>query len=82
MLATVFVVGGFVAFVACWIAYRQEAREAAKHESPVILMTVMFLAAMFFFADKAWADTFGTDPCIHLEPWSAYWILIGCMFHV
>ena len=74
--------GTFLAFAACWIAYRQEAHEGAKHESPVILMTVMFLASLFLFAQKASADTFGTDPCIHLEPWSWYWVLIGCMFHV
>ena len=30
MLETVFVVGGFLALAACWIAYRQETHEGAE----------------------------------------------------
>jgi uncharacterized membrane protein YdcZ (DUF606 family) len=78
LLASVFLFGGFVALVAVLIARWQERREGARREVPVALFVAVFLGSLFLFAKAASADQVGLDPCVHLEPWSWYWILIGC----
>lgn len=80
LLASVFLVGGFVALVAVLVAWRQERQEGGPREVPVALFVAVFLGSLFLFAKTASADQVGLDPCVHLEPWSALWILIGCVF--
>jgi hypothetical protein len=70
-----FLVGPLVTLLVVVIANRMDREEGEIPNAPVSLYWLCAMPSFAFLAFQA-----VKHPCSYLEPWSAEWILLGCLW--